>query len=224
MKSILIVDDESLILYGLAKSLHDGLTTVATAASGEAALREVSSHPYDLCFLDIHLPDANGVDLMRQIKEISPRTKIAIMTGRQLDDTAKREIEKNAYCFIAKPFDLSQIKAIAKQAFENGIHRTTAEGFHKEPHAGEKRQFERTTCTKLKDCSITILDLENPSRITLPADIIDISEGGVGIQARYPLEPGRVLRFNGIAHQAGIVRWSMRLDSSGTYRLGVQFI
>lgn len=224
MKSILIVDDESLILYGLAKSLHDGSTAVATAASGEAALHEVSSHPYDLCFLDIHLPDANGVDVMKRIKEISPRTKVAIMTGRQLDDDTKKEIEKNAYCFIAKPFDLSQVKVIARKAFEDINGRGMPEALHKGPPPGEKRQFERNSCSKMKDCSITILDLENPSRITLPADIIDISEGGIGIQARYPLEPGRVLRFNGIAHHAGIVRWSMRIDSGDTYRLGVQFI
>lgn len=119
MKRILIVDDEPLVLYGLSKTLHD-LAEVKTVLTGEEAILEFRSRFYDLCFLDIYLPDMNGLDVMRHIIEISPKTKVAIMTASHVDDNLKREIEAEADYFIAKPFRVSQIKMIAKRALKKG--------------------------------------------------------------------------------------------------------
>jgi CheY-like chemotaxis protein len=117
MKRILIVDDEQLILYGLSKTLH-GLAEVRTVATGREALLEVRSSFYDLCFLDIYLPDINGLVVMKKIKEISSETKVVIMTASQVNDHIKRAIEARADFFIAKPFKLPQIKVIAERALE----------------------------------------------------------------------------------------------------------
>ncbi len=117
MKRILIVDDEPLILYGLSKTLH-GLADVKTVTTGEEAILEFRSCFYDLCFLDIYLPDINGLDVMEKVKEISPETKVAIMTASHVNDDMKRAIEARADYFIAKPFKLPQVKVIAKRALE----------------------------------------------------------------------------------------------------------
>lgn len=117
MKRILIVDDEPLILYGLSKTLH-GLAEVKTVTTGEEAILEVKSCFYHLCFLDINLPDINGLDVMEKVKEISPETKVVIMTASHVTDNMKRAIEARADYFIAKPFKLPQIKVIAKRALE----------------------------------------------------------------------------------------------------------
>ncbi len=117
MKRILIVDDEPLVLYGLSKTLHD-LAEVKTVTTGEEAILELRSFFYDLCFLDIHLPDMNGLDVMKRVKEISPETRIAVMTASHVNENMKRAIKAEADYFVAKPFKLPKIKMIAKRALE----------------------------------------------------------------------------------------------------------
>ena len=77
---ILIVDDEPLIRDGLCRFL-DKESSVMTVGSAEEALEEIRAQHYDLCFLDVILPGMNGVEAMKIIKELSPSTKVAIMSG-----------------------------------------------------------------------------------------------------------------------------------------------
>ena len=83
--NILVVDDNQLILYGLAKALRSNSYTVETASTAEMALKKLSFCSYDLCLLDINLQDINGLELMKMIKETYPNTKIIIMTASNLD-------------------------------------------------------------------------------------------------------------------------------------------
>ncbi len=119
MKRILIVDDEPLVLYGLSKTLRD-LAAVKTVTKGEEAVLEVRSFFYDLCFLDIYLPDMNGLDVMKRVREISPETRIAVMTASHVNEDMKRAIEDGADYFVTKPFKLPQIRVIAERALEGG--------------------------------------------------------------------------------------------------------
>ena len=118
MKNILIVDDQPLLLDGLAHVLKTETTMVTTTETGKVALAEIASSFYDLCFLDISLPDVNGVDLLNRFKELSPATKVIMMTAGTITDGMQESIEKNAYMFITKPFDLLQVKMLAKRVLE----------------------------------------------------------------------------------------------------------
>ncbi len=82
---VLIVDDEPLILHILSRFLNPSVE-VKTVATAEEALGEIGAQHYDLCFLDIILPGMTGLDAMKIINELSPNTKVAIMTGTLLDD------------------------------------------------------------------------------------------------------------------------------------------
>ncbi len=119
MKKILIVDDEPLILYGLSRILSD-LAEIKTVPTAEEAILEIRSCFYDLCFLDIYLPDQNGLDVLRQMRRSSPHTKVAIMTASHVEEEMRRSIESEADYFVAKPFRLSEIKVIAERALEVG--------------------------------------------------------------------------------------------------------
>lgn len=119
-KRILIVDDDPLILYALSKALSRDDMEIKTVSTGEEAIIQISSRFYVLCFLDINLPDLSGLAVMKRLKEISPQTKIAMMTASHVDDDMKRAIDDTADYFIAKPFNIFQIKAIAKSALEDG--------------------------------------------------------------------------------------------------------
>jgi DNA-binding NtrC family response regulator len=85
---------------------------VKTVASAEEAIDEIVAQHYDLCFLDITLPGMTGLDALKIIKELSPITKVAIMTGNHLDEAMTRQIDEAAYAFIEKPFELLHIKEV----------------------------------------------------------------------------------------------------------------
>ena len=121
IKRILIVDDDPLLLQGLGKALETDIAEVNTVQTGEMALQEIVSSPYNLCFLDVYLPDMNGLEVMKRMKEISPKTGVIIMTAADIDENIKKTIEKNAYMFISKPFDLLQVRMIAKRALEEAV-------------------------------------------------------------------------------------------------------
>ena len=111
---VLVVDDEPLIRDGLCRFL-DKDSSVMTVGSAEKALEEIRTQHYDLCFLDVILPGMNGVEAMKIIKELSPSTKVAIMSGGYLCEDMKRQIAEGALEFIEKPFDLSRIREIANR-------------------------------------------------------------------------------------------------------------
>jgi len=111
--SVLVVDDEPMIRFGISRCLKD-CAAVRTVASAEEALEEIGARHYDLCLLDVCLPGMNGLDAMRKISEMSPKTKVAIMTGNQLDEVTRQRIQDEAYAFITKPFEISRIREIAK--------------------------------------------------------------------------------------------------------------
>ena len=110
---VLVVDDEPLILYCISRFLNrSGMVKTVALASAEEAIDEIVAQQYDLCFLDINLPGMTGLDAMKIINELSPITKVAIMTGNLLDEAMKMHIEDTAYAFIEKPFSLSHIRGV----------------------------------------------------------------------------------------------------------------
>jgi len=126
MKRILIVDDEQLLLHGLERvfqtDVSKAITEVVTAETGKAALAKIVSSPCHLCFLDIFLPDMDGIEVLKKIRTISPKTKVIMMTAGMISSAMQKSIEKNAYMFIPKPFDLLQIRMLAKRIVEGPEH------------------------------------------------------------------------------------------------------
>ncbi len=118
MKRILVVDDESFLLNGLGKALQTDCTDVMTVETASSALQEIAASPYQLCFLDLFLPDGNGMDVLKTMKEISPKTKVIVMTAGVVTRSMQESIEKDAYMFITKPFDLLQVKMLARRILE----------------------------------------------------------------------------------------------------------
>lgn len=118
-KKILIVDDEPLVLKAISRALYQEGLEVKTAELGEEALVDISASFYDLCFLDIYLGGVDGLAVMKKVKELYPQTRVAIMTAGQVDEDMKKTIDDGADYFIAKPFDIAQIRAIARCALRS---------------------------------------------------------------------------------------------------------
>jgi DNA-binding NtrC family response regulator len=121
MKRILVVDDEQLLLQAFYRTLQTDLTEVTTVETGEAALSEIASSHYHLCFLDIYLPGMDGTEVLKRMRTISPKTKVIVMTAGIINDTMTETIEKNALMFITKPFDLLQVKMLTRSIIEEPV-------------------------------------------------------------------------------------------------------
>lgn len=116
MKRILIVDDEPLIRYALSEALRRVGCGVTAVANGKDANNEIHRSFYDICFLDVRLPDANGLDLMTGLREISPATRIIIMTAVDLTKRQVDELRAKGCHYLSKPFDLKEAHSLVSRS------------------------------------------------------------------------------------------------------------
>ncbi len=111
---ILVVDDEFGDRETLKGILEDKGYRVATARDGAETIEMVRSRHYDIIFLDVRLPDMNGVETYEQVKKIDPRATVIMMTGYSEDDLVKRAISQGAYTCIYKPYDMEKVIALVE--------------------------------------------------------------------------------------------------------------
>lgn len=111
---VLVADDEPLINWGISRFIKKR-AIVNSVASAEEALAELGNQQYDLCLLDFNLPAMSGLEAMKIINRRFPETKVAIMSGSNIDAARMEQIDRDAYAFIEKPFDLSQIKDVIER-------------------------------------------------------------------------------------------------------------
>ena len=233
INKILIVDDQESFLNGMSKALKrycDYPGDVKTAENGKKAIEEVSTCFYDICFLDLNLPDIHGLDVMDKIKNISPGTKVVIMTAESLDDDVKMKVEKGAYLYISKPVELDDIRNFIRKESAGSDESMEKENIEQEARdldkgdqqGAERRQYTRLPCERVVHYSVSIFhNWEKKS--DLKASVVNISAEGAGITSKYPLAPGNVLKFDSsLDHRSGIVRWSKK--DAENFRAGIRFL
>ena len=106
---ILIVDDEPGILSALSNVLHDeGFQTVCTG-SGAEALELYEERSPDVVFLDIWLPDRDGLETLQSIRELDPTAAVIMMSGHGTTSTAVKSIKMGAFDYVEKPVSYGQV-------------------------------------------------------------------------------------------------------------------
>jgi two-component system nitrogen regulation response regulator GlnG len=113
---ILVVDDEESIRWVLSRGLGRRGWKVEGAETAGLALRRLTEQSYALVFLDIRLPDLDGLSLLEQIRRLPNPPMVVIMTAQGTVDTAINAMKKGAYEYIIKPFDLEDVISLAHQA------------------------------------------------------------------------------------------------------------
>jgi DNA-binding response OmpR family regulator len=108
---ILIVEDEPILQKNIALSLRREGYEVMEANSGADAWRILDVSSIDFLILDVGLPDYNGLDLLKEIREVHPRLSTIVMTARDAPEVQDRAIEWGAAAFLAKPIALQVLKA-----------------------------------------------------------------------------------------------------------------
>ncbi len=132
--SILIVDDEEPILTSLSSILRDEGYDVAVAKNGVEALRVYTMDPPDLMLLDIWMPEMDGMETLRRVRELAPTAQVMMMSGHGSIETAVKAIKLGAYDYIEKPLSLENVTLRVKHALdqyrleqENRTLRTTVQ-------------------------------------------------------------------------------------------------
>jgi two-component system, NtrC family, response regulator AtoC len=114
----LIVDDEQSIRR-LCITVGQGLGyACAEAETAEAALETLEINAPDLVVTDLKLPSLSGVELLRKVKELLPRTEVAIMTGHGSVETAVDAMRQGAYDYIEKPFRVERLRQLLQRMAE----------------------------------------------------------------------------------------------------------
>lgn len=115
--TILIVDDEQLIRWSLAERLtEEGYRTVEAETGREAMARFRKGA--DLVLLDYRLPDADGLGLLKQMREHDPDALVILLTAYSNVNTAVEVMKQGAYHYATKPFNLDEIVLLVEKALE----------------------------------------------------------------------------------------------------------
>ncbi len=112
---ILVVDDDETIRTTMKAILQDEGYTVDLAATGKEAIQKTKEKNYHIALLDIRLPDMEGVELLKLLKDGIPRTRKIMVTGYPSMQNAISALNKNADAYLLKPVDVEKLLNTVKQ-------------------------------------------------------------------------------------------------------------
>lgn len=120
---ILIVDDEPELRKSVASILQATLSEtadlqVAEAKNGREAHERVQAESWSLILMDVRMPEMNGLDALKEIKNLSPQTMVVLMTAHSNVKDAIEAIKEGAYDYIEKPVQSEKLQQIVKKALE----------------------------------------------------------------------------------------------------------
>jgi CheY-like chemotaxis protein len=180
--NVLVVDDEPLICWALKRHISGRHMSVHAVGNCVEALGELRENTYGIVLLDIHLPDGNGLDLLKEIKGISPGTKVIVLSADGTEQNRQRAFSGGASQFIEKPFNINDITRVIESSFGE---------------YPERRRYERYLChiplhLEVADSS----PAEDPYRLAyLNSTAIDVGTGGIRLHTGYPMKKGERFRL-----------------------------
>jgi DNA-binding response OmpR family regulator len=110
---LLIVEDEARIAAFLMKGLRSGGHRVEHAASGRECIARLAGAPYDLVLLDLGLPDVDGLELLRQLRDGGATVPVIVLTART--DARDEALRLGADDFLAKPLAVSRLLELVRE-------------------------------------------------------------------------------------------------------------
>jgi two-component system response regulator (stage 0 sporulation protein F) len=110
MPKVLVVDDEPDAVELLEEFLTAKGYEVTTAFNGEEALRKVKTDRPHLILLDVRMPGMNGLETLRQIRQIDQEVGVIMVTAVNEEETGRQALELGAFDYLVKPLDLQYLE------------------------------------------------------------------------------------------------------------------
>jgi two-component system response regulator HydG len=172
---ILIVDDEPAMRRSLSIMLRHEDYAVADAPDGRAALEHLAREGVDLVMVDLRMDGLSGLDVLRQVKQVSPDVEVIVMTGYGTIEAAVDAMRFGAFDFITKPFEMEQVLLRVKNALErrhlkHEVHQLRAEA---------TRAFSLEAIVGKSDAMRRVLDLV-PRAAHTDSTVLITGESGTG--------------------------------------------
>lgn len=117
MNKILVIDDEPIVRISCERTLAPEGYDVTLTASGKEGLEIMEKETFGLVLLDLKMPDMDGIEVLDNIKEKWPDTKVVMVTGYSTVDTAVQALRFGAFNFIEKPFTPDTLLKAVKEVF-----------------------------------------------------------------------------------------------------------
>ncbi|MBV8324960.1 response regulator transcription factor [Chryseobacterium sp.] len=121
--NIVIVDDHPIVIEGLKRmfSNHLHFTVSESFTTGSEIINFIQHHKVDIILLDITLPDANGAEICREIKKISPATAVIMFSNRSERSIIMQSVQNGASGYILKNTSIDELAACLQGAYSGNI-------------------------------------------------------------------------------------------------------
>jgi len=130
--ALLLVDDEDFFRKNVAEELAQTGYSVDSARNLQEARALLAQRTYHLALLDVRMPDGNGLDLLKEIKEHSPKTEVIMLTAFGTDEEGVRAMKQGAHDFLTKPCKLDELEAVLDKALQKQTLERTAVALERE--------------------------------------------------------------------------------------------
>jgi len=181
-RRILIIDDERPILLTLEALLYRHGFQTETAATAAAGLKALKNKPASLVLLDLQLPDAEGLQMLDQIKTERPETQVIILTAHDTLNNAIESIKRGAFHFISKPYAPEELLSLVEKALEKqSLLRETQQLREKTVELEKRLEIAETRLTPVFK-SKSMQEIEELINAMAPseANVLITGESGVG--------------------------------------------
>ena len=108
---ILLVEDDTLLADGVVQALKRHGFAINHVTTGSAALNHVRAEPPDILMLDLGLPDMDGLDLLKRVRQLWPTLPVLILTARDTLEMKVKGLDLGADDYLTKPFELDELLA-----------------------------------------------------------------------------------------------------------------
>jgi NtrC-family two-component system response regulator AlgB len=116
---ILVIDDEINILKTIELSLSSSGYSPEVFAHSQEGIRRAKEVYFDLAFIDLKMQPMDGIEVLNELKKVSPETTVVLMTAHGSIESAVEAIKKGAYDYISKPFTHKEFTHIVERVFEH---------------------------------------------------------------------------------------------------------